>query len=174
MMTTALALTIDDLIDYTAWQRASWLAWFRDHPETLRLSAGPHGDGRMTTVGDVVKHMFGAEQRYVQRLMGQSLSDFAEVPTDDAAALFALGDATRGSFRELLQTFPVDQWDKPREFLILSYKVTCTPKKIAMHVLMHEIRHWAQIQTMLRLEGHVSRFNDLIGSPIFGGEFSPA
>jgi hypothetical protein len=56
-----IAFTVDDLLEYTAWQRGRWQAWLRDHPEALALSAGPHGDGRFTSVGDVVKHIFGAE-----------------------------------------------------------------------------------------------------------------
>jgi hypothetical protein len=36
-----LALTTDDLIEYTAWQRARWRSFLREHPDALRLAAGP-------------------------------------------------------------------------------------------------------------------------------------
>ena len=50
-----LALTVDDLIEYTTWQRARWHTFLREHPAAMRLDAGPHGDGRFATVGDLVK-----------------------------------------------------------------------------------------------------------------------
>jgi uncharacterized damage-inducible protein DinB len=138
-----LALTAEDLIAYTAWQRARWQAFLRQHPEALRLDAGPHGDGRFATIGDLVKHIFGAERRYVQRLTNQPLTDYNDVPSEDLDALFAIGDEGRRSLVSLLRTYPPDQWDTPRDFVILAFKMTATPKKVVLHVLMHEIRHWA-------------------------------
>lgn len=169
-----LGLTLDDLITYTSWQRGEWRAWFDAHPEALRMSAGPNGDGRFTTVGDLVKHVFSAEQRYVQRLRNEPLADHTNVPSDDAGALFDLGDASRRDLLQLAATFPAGEWDVPREFRILSYLVTVTPRKIVVHVLMHEIRHWAQIATMCRLNGAAVGFQDFLVSPIWGGEFRPA
>jgi uncharacterized damage-inducible protein DinB len=58
--------------------------------------------------------------------------------------------------------------------VILTYTVTATPKKIVMHVLMHEIRHWAQIATICRLNGLVTEWADLLASPVYGGVFQPA
>jgi uncharacterized damage-inducible protein DinB len=55
--------------------------------------------------------------------------------------------------------------------MILNYKTTATPRKIITHVLMHEIRHWAQIGTMLRLDGIVDDFHDFLASPVMGGGF---
>ena len=48
---------------------------------------------------------------------------------------------------------------------ILTYSISATPKKIVTHVLMHEIRHWAQIGTLLRLQGLVGEFHDFLFSP---------
>jgi uncharacterized damage-inducible protein DinB len=166
MMT--IALTADDFLEYTAWQRDTWREWFRTHPEALRLSAGPHGDGRFATVGDLVKHVFGAEQRYVQRLRDEPLSDLGDVPSDDVDALFAAGTRARLALSELIGTFPSDAWDLPRAFVILGHHVTATPKKIVMHVLLHEVRHWAQIATLCRLNGMAIGFQDFLASPIFG------
>ena len=45
------------------------------------------------------------------------------------------------------------------------------PKKIVMHVLMHEIRHWAQIATICRLNGLVTEWSDFLASPVGGGTF---
>jgi uncharacterized damage-inducible protein DinB len=166
-----LALTVDDLIEYTTWQRARWQTFLREHPEALRLDAGPHGDGRFATVGDLVKHLFGAEQRYVQRLTDQPLSEYAEVPPEDLDAVFAIGEESRRALLDLLRTYPADRWDTPRDFTVLAFKVTATPKKVVLHVLLHEIRHWAQIATICRQNGLVCGWHDFITSPVFGGSF---
>ena len=166
-----LALAVDDLLEYTAWQRGRWHTWLRDHPEALALSAGPHGDGRFTTVGDLVKHIFGAEWRYVQRLTGQPLTDLATVSSDNVETLFSTAESSRRMMTDLIRDLDPSVWDVPREFVILGYNVTATPKKIVMHVLLHEIRHWAQIATICRLNGLVVEWQDFLGSPVWGGAF---
>jgi uncharacterized damage-inducible protein DinB len=170
-MLVMLGLSFDDLVDYTEWQRCKWRAWFRDKPEALALRTGDHGDGRFPTVGEVVKHIFGAELRYVQRLEGQPVSDWTAVPADEVDELFCRGDETRQRLKQLLATMSGDQWDIPRQFTILSYQVTATPKKIIAHTLMHEVRHWAQLATVCRMNGHAVDPQDLLASPLWGGEF---
>jgi hypothetical protein len=55
-------LSLGELIDYTDWQRGKWQDWFREHgADALAMSAGPHGDGRFQTIGDLVRHVFSAE-----------------------------------------------------------------------------------------------------------------
>jgi hypothetical protein len=46
---------------------------------------GPHGDNQ--TVGDVVKHIFSAEKRYIERLSDEPLTDTASIPNDNLEAL---------------------------------------------------------------------------------------
>ena len=169
-----LGLSVEDLIEYTGWERGKWRARFEVQPDVLRLSAGPNGDGRFSTVGDLVKHVFAAEQRYVQRLRGELLTDFDSVASDDVRALFAVGETSRRDLARLVASFPATEWDTPREYKILTYLVTTTPRKIVMHVLLHEIRHWAQIATLCRLNGLAGEFHDFLVSPIWGGEFRPA
>ena len=164
-------LSFDDLVDYTEWQRGKWRAWFRDNPEALALSTGDHADGRFTTVGEVVKHIFGAELRYVQRLEGEPLSDLASVSADQVDELFSKGDETRQRLKQLLATVSGEWWEVPRQFTILSYQVTATPRKVIAHTLMHEVRHWAQLATVCRMNGHAVGAHDLLASPLWGGEF---
>jgi uncharacterized damage-inducible protein DinB len=168
----SLSLSVDDLLEYTAWQRASWLAFFREDPSRLALSGGPHGDGRFSSVGDLVKHIFSAELRYVQRLRNMPLSDLTALDSTDLTLLETLGDDARRSLMQLLADFPEQEWDSSREFIILNFRVVTTPKKIVFHVLMHETRHWAQIGTLCRISGHTPDFQDFLASPVWGGGFA--
>jgi uncharacterized damage-inducible protein DinB len=55
----------------------------------------------------------------------------------------------------------------------MNYALRAPPKKIVMHTLMHETRHWAQIATLLRWNGLMSELHDFIARPLMGGEFGP-
>jgi uncharacterized damage-inducible protein DinB len=44
----------------------------------LTTSAGPNGDGRFQSVGDVIRHIFSSEKRYIDRLSNRPLTDTAE------------------------------------------------------------------------------------------------
>jgi len=164
-------LSLNDLIDYTDWERRLRYDWLRQHGnEVLKISAGPHGDGRFESAGDLVRHIFSAEKRYVERLSGRPLTDTASIPNDDIEALFQFGRQSRNELKAFVETYSDDR-DAPKEFKIVNSSITATPRKIVTHVLMHEIRHWAQIATLLRLNDLADQPHDFLFSPVMGGEF---
>lgn len=71
---------------------------------------------------------------------------------------------------ELVKTFPVQKWETPIEFKIMEQVIRTTPRKIVTHVLVHEIRHWAQIATLLRLSGFVIESQDFLFSPVLSDQ----
>ncbi|HEY2364090.1 MAG TPA: DinB family protein [Candidatus Angelobacter sp.] len=164
-------LSLNDLIDYTDWERQKWHERLRQQGnEVLKTGVGPHGDGRFETVGELVRHIFSAEKRYVERLLGRQLSDTGSVPTDNLEALFQFGEESRRELKDFVEKFPTDKWDVPLEFKLMNSVLTLTPRKIIVHVLVHEIRHWAQIATLLRLNGVTGEFHDFLFSPAMGGD----
>ncbi|HLQ36913.1 MAG TPA: DinB family protein, partial [Planctomycetota bacterium] len=114
-------------------------------------------------------HVFAAEKRYVERLSGRPLTEQAAVPIA-FAALFQFGRQSRKELREFVVAFPAGQWDTPAEHTILTHTLRLTPRKIIVHVLLHEIRHWAQIATVLRLGGEKVEMHDFLFSPVMGGD----
>src|SRR2546426_136865 len=91
-------LSLNDLLNYTEWERQRWRAWFGKHGNPpLRISAGPHGDGRFESIGHLVRHIFSAEKRYVERLSDRPLTDPAAIPVDDIDALFQFGQQSRSA-----------------------------------------------------------------------------
>lgn len=165
-------VSLQDLMDYTEWERQKWYDWLQPHSDqVLKIGAGPHGDGRFETVGELVRHIFSAEKRYVERLSGRPLTDTASIPSHSIEALFQFGQLSRKELREFVATFSAQQWDIPNQYQILNYFLSATPRKIVVHILMHEIRHWAQIATLFRLNGLTGEFHDFLFSPVMGGEF---
>ena len=66
-----LDLNLEHLFIYTDWERQKWRDLFHQRGDDgLKISIGPHGDGRFQTVGDLIRHIFSAEKRYVERLSG--------------------------------------------------------------------------------------------------------
>lgn len=164
-------LSLSDLIDYTDWERQKWHERLRQQGDAvLKTSIGPHGDGRFSTVGELMRHIFSAEKRYVERLGERPLTDTSSVPTDNLEALFQFGDESRQELKDFVEAFPGGKWDVPFEFKLMSSVLRVTPKKIIVHVLVHEMRHWAQIATLLRLNGMTGDFHDFLFSAAMGGE----
>lgn len=79
------------------------------------------------------------------------------------------GDESRSALKKFVEEFPVEKWDVPFEFKLMNSVLTVIPKKIIVHVLVHEMRHWAQIATLLRLNGTTGEFHDFLFSPARGG-----
>lgn len=162
------ALTLEHLLEYTGWERERWKQWFAANGDApLLLSVGPHADARFQTVGDLIRHIFTAETRYVERLLRQPLTEQSSIPSDTAGTLFDFAEQSRAKLRAYAMDAP--EWDLPVTLRILTFEVTATPRKFIVHALLHEIRHWAQIATLLRLAGHPCEAHDFIASPVMGG-----
>lgn len=166
-----MALDLAPLLAYTAWEREQWHEWLRTHgDDVLSISAGPNGDGRFQTIGDLIRHIFSAEKRYIDRLSGRPLTETAAIPNNNSEALFTFAEQSRRDLEHFIDTFPTDQWDVPEDHKLLpTATIRATPRKIIVHVLTHEMRHWAQIATLLRLNGQTSGFHDFLFSPVLGG-----
>jgi len=162
------ALELEHLLGYSDWERGQWHAWFREQGAgALAVGLGPNGDGRVNTIGELVRHIFAAEQRYVERIEGGPLTDPASIPADDVEAVFAFGRRSRETLRHLLATFPTKRWDEPQQIQMGTHTRTVTPRKLVLQAVTHEIRHWAQVATLLRVSGRKSGPRDLLVSPVF-------
>ena len=171
-MTTGL--TLIELMEFTSWERSRWHIWLAERGESLlAISVGPHGDGRMQTIGELIKHIFAAEKHHVDRLLNRPPIDMSSVPSDNIEGLFQFGAQSRKDLKEFVETLPADHWNVERQFEIMNHLVSVTPRKFIVHILTHEIRHWAQIATMLRLNGLTGGFPDFLFGPVMGGGAKP-
>ena len=159
---------IEPLLVYTDWQRQEWRKWFDANRSGWQASTGTGAAEKLSTVASVVRHIFTAELRYVERLRGQPVTDPESVSTDDIGALFAFGERARAQVRSYLAATPPLGWDAPVEMSILGKVVRMSPRKTLLHAVTHEVRHWAQIATMLRFAGHRGPPLDFLFSPVCG------
>lgn len=164
----AFAFTVDDLLAYSDWERAEWRRWFAEQGQaTLSVDLGANNNGRIGTVGELVRHIFSAEKRYVERCRKAPLTDTSAIAADDVTVLFAFGDESRRALRELLSSFPEEEWDAPREMSFGNHTRLVSCRKMILQAITHELRHWAQIAAFLRQAGYKPGFHDLIASPLF-------
>ena len=163
-----LAFTLDDLLSYSEWERAQWREWLREQgPSALAVDLGPHNNGRIRTIGELVRHIFSAEKRYVERCLKAPLTETSTIPADDIDALFAFGQESRRALRELLASFPDTEWNASREMSFGTHTRIVTCRKMILQAITHELRHWAQIAAFLRQAGYKPGFHDVIASPLF-------
>jgi len=146
-----IVLTLDELFAYTDEERGKWRLWFDTHPAAMDLRLQP--GGRFDTVAALVDHIFLVETRHLARLQRHPVPEASGVPIGDAAALFAYAAGTR----EALRTFAAKLDDvaaaKVYDFTVQSGTVRMTPRKLLLHICLHELRHWAQIALGVRQAG---------------------
>jgi uncharacterized damage-inducible protein DinB len=161
------SISISELMEFTGWERSQWRERLSAHGDAaLGTGVGAHGDGRFETVGDLVKHIFIAEKHHVDRLSNRAITDVSTIPGDSVQKLFALGERSRRDLAAFVAAEPANDWDAPREYNINGKMVSVTPRKFIAHILLHEVRHWAQVATILRLNGITGNFPDFLFSPV--------
>jgi uncharacterized damage-inducible protein DinB len=164
----AFSFTLDDLLAYSDWERAEWHKWFREQgPGALAVDLGPNNTGRIQNIGELVRHIFSAEKRYVERCRQMTPTDTSAVVADKIEPLFAFGAESRRALRELLASFPDADWAAPREMSFGGDTHIVTSRKMVLQAITHELRHWAQAAAFLRQAGYKPGFHDLIASPLF-------
>ena len=161
MPASRCALSFKALLEWTSTEHHRWHEWFAEHPEAWALAFATE---RMATVGGVVLHIFAVELRYTQRLLGERVTGWEDFTQSTVDEVFALGENTRGQLVQFLDTATDEDLDKVLTFQTLTAgTVTANKHKIASNIFLHDIRHWAQVATVLRQNGYVDQWpHDLL------------
>ena len=149
----SLTISLDELFGYTEGERAKWERWFGSQTGAA-LAAPVQREGRFLTVWQLVDHIFLVEKRHTERLLNQSpLTEQSGVPEQDRAAMFAFGRAVRERLKAAVRSMSDAEAATVRDFLVQGKNYPLSPRKLAFHILLHEVRHWAQIATAVRNAG---------------------
>lgn len=146
-------VTLLELIDYSDHDRAKWKAWFTADPSRLNIPF--QAAGRFPTVGALLDHIFLVERRHLSRLEGATPPDTTGVAPGDVKALFEYADLVRADYR----TFAAELDDvTARETMTVNVRSgqprEMTRRRLAIHIVVHELRHMAQVAFAARLAGH--------------------
>ncbi len=148
----SVALELAALMTYSDQERSKWRTWIETDP--ARLSIPFQQGGRFPTVGSVLDHIFLVERRHLARMQGGELPEKTGVQSGDWHGLLAYADAGRADLRGYLGGLNEQTAGQWMTFTVPSGTFTMTRRKLASHILLHEIRHLAQVAYAARLAGH--------------------
>ncbi|MGA7856444.1 MAG: DinB family protein [Terracidiphilus sp.] len=164
-MTTGISF--EELLTWNDESAQFWKAHLDAHPELLAL---PCDIGGTKTVQEFVRHIWGVELRWGQRLAGLPAMAREEMPAGPLNALFELHTKANQIIGGLLAS-PAASWDDPFPLdfdWIPPEKRNVSRRKVLAHTLFHSQRHWAQLATLVRVAGYASGFRgDLLLSSAF-------
>ena len=150
---TPITITLDELLGWTAEERAKWLPWFKANPKALDLQMQP--GGRFPTVASLVDHIFLVEVRHTLRLQGKELPAASGISSGDVDALWAYAARGRQAVQAYVPTLDEADLNVPRDVVVASGTYPLSPRKLLFHMALHEVRHWAQIAAAVRMAGYV-------------------
>jgi uncharacterized damage-inducible protein DinB len=149
----SVSVDLQHLISYSDHERMKWKAWLASDAAT-RLAIPFQTGARFPTVGSLLHHVFWVEERHLSRLEGHPLPD-TNIPQNDLEALFTFGDRVRANLRQYVTTIDEKRFGEPITFSLRGGPmITVLRRKLTTHILLHEIRHFAQIAYAVRVAGH--------------------
>ena len=148
------AVGVAELLDYSDHERRKWRDWLAADPARLEIRFQP--DGRFPTLGSLLDHIFLVERRHLARLEGGEPPEASGVEAGDHTALFEYADLVRSDLRKYVADVTEDDLRQTLTFTTRSGTGTMTRRRLIVHILLHEIRHLAQIAYAVRLAGQTS------------------
>lgn len=105
------------------------------------------------TVAGLLHHICVVELRYAQRIVGLNESSYEDVSADSVAGIYAAHDEAMVLYRSAIGDSALE-WEVPIEFRTRSAGILLASRRtILIHALMHSIRHYAQLATLVRQHG---------------------
>ncbi|MGP8253925.1 MAG: DinB family protein [Terracidiphilus sp.] len=164
-MSTELGISLAELLAWNDEAAHKWKNHLEANPALLVVACDIGNTGNVL---GFVRHIWGGELRWANRLAGLDSKDLATGPLD---ALFAMHTEATDVFRSLIDG-PEAAWAEP---YVLDFdwvpedKRRMSRRKIAVHTLFHGHRHYAQLATLARTAGFPAQFRgDLLFSSALG------
>ena len=159
----SFALPVTQLLQYVNEETDRWRDFFDTSPQALDVKVSIAGT---KNVREMLLHIFAVELRYAERLLDVAEVTPYEAHTDlSPSALFAAGDKARKMLAEYLAK--ASDLDTVISFPTRSFgTLIASKRKIAIHMLLHGVRHWAQLATALREAGYEQGRHDFIFSNV--------
>jgi len=146
-----VSVDLRELLDYSDHERAKWRAWIAADPRRLEIPF--QREGRFPTVESLLDHIFLVERRHLARLEGGTPPDATGVRPGDWKALFEYAELVRADLRRCLADLDPGEAQTIMTVVTRLATQTMTKRWLATHILLHEIRHLAQIAYAVRASG---------------------
>ena len=151
------AITLEELLDWNRESANFWNGHFEANPALLEL---PCGIGGTANVQELVRHVWGVELIWAQRIAKLPVADRKLFPAGPLDVLFDLHLKADEILSGLISDAGKD-WEE-KMTLDLAFLApderTFSQRKALVHTLLHGQRHWAQLATLLRTAGFPAGF----------------
>lgn len=148
----SIGLDLLSLVTYGGHERLKWKAWFTADPSRLQIPF--QRADRFPTIGSLLDHVFLVQRRHLSRLEGATPPESTGIPPGDVDALFEYAELVQADLLRYAADLDEAHAQERLTFSIQSGQVTVTRRKLLVHILVHEIRHMAQIASAGRAAGH--------------------
>jgi uncharacterized damage-inducible protein DinB len=156
-------LSFSELLQYVNEETEKWREFFQANPAALDVPVSIAGT---KSVRDMLLHIFAVELRYAERLADvEGVTPYEKHTDKPAEELFAMG----AHAREMLAGYLAKANDLERVLTfptLTAGTLSASKKKIVIHMLMHGVRHWAQLATELREAGFAQGKHDFLFSTV--------
>jgi uncharacterized damage-inducible protein DinB len=142
-------LTLLELLDYSDHERGKWRAWVAADPTRLDLAF--QADGRFPNLWSLFEHMFLVERRHLCRLEGSTPPEATGVRAGDWQGLFDYAELVRADLRQYVEGLDDAEAAEMLAITISTGSFTMSRRKLTAHILLHELRHWAQVAHAARV-----------------------
>ncbi|HZQ91705.1 MAG TPA: DinB family protein [Terriglobales bacterium] len=145
--------SFEELMRYTGQEAERWRAFFEQQPAALDAPLDIAGQ---KTARGLLMHIFAVEQRHSERLLGEPVTPPEQfVSKQSLDEIYGVARAGRGKLTQFLSTATENDMRQVLTFVtITAGEVTTSKRKLAVHILLHGIRHYAQLATAVRQGGY--------------------
>ena len=139
-------LTAEEVLAWNEKTAQNWRQLLTNHSELLTKPCDVAGT---KTVAELLQHIVAVQLRYAERLADLPISDYATIPFDSVESIYATHDRAVVIFHRLLSS-DID-WAESLEFPTRTIgQLRSNRKTILFHALLHGIRHYAQLASLVR------------------------
>jgi uncharacterized damage-inducible protein DinB len=144
-------ITLAELLDDNILSTEKWRAWFAVNPGALDIPCDIYNSG---SVRGFLRHIFAVELRHSQRLAGGEVADYDAIPMGTLDDLFSTHAQAIANLREFLaRSSDAALGEEITVQTVSAGTLHGSRRKLFVHVMLHSIRHWAQMTTHLRTHG---------------------
>ncbi|HYX67666.1 MAG TPA: DinB family protein [Terriglobales bacterium] len=148
-------ISFQELQSYTQEETRRWRAWLEKQPAAaLEVPMGEAGTDTATARG-ILWHIAIVELFYAEFISGKSQkSDYRTLPRNTLEEIWQIGDSAQQQLSEYLARASEADLSAVLKLERGSFRVEASRRKMLGHVLLHSLRHWAQLATVLRQHGY--------------------
>ncbi len=151
---TSAAITLEELLVDNEVSTRKWQAWFANNPAALDVPCAIYNSG---SVLRLLKHIFAVELRHSQRLNGEEVTAYDAIPVGSLDDLIAVhSQATQNLRRFLASANDAALLEVIALQTVSAGTLYASRRKLFAHILLHSMRHWAQLSSLLREAGYTT------------------